>query len=213
MAEWKLHSMPKKPTRRRIVCPTRSEDVSLPKLEPRSERSEPSPLCTEPSPVRDTVRGRAVEKARSSPTAAAPLTVTVRAMYFSNDGTQADTGSQVTLQVWTSSTVEELLGSVRDAVGCSKGRLLFRMRPLPDPSATLEMCGVHRDPSALHLLISRCFRPQEVIEKAQAEAAELQVAMTMAAAEAAARPKKRRNPQPSQQSPREVVEVSPEELS
>lgn len=78
MAEWKLHSMPKKPTRRRIVCPTRSEDVSLPKLEPRSERSEPSPLCTEPSPVRDTVRGRAVEKARSSPTAAAPLTVTVR---------------------------------------------------------------------------------------------------------------------------------------
>jgi len=40
-----------------------------------------------------------------------------------------------------------------------------------------------------------------------------QVAMTMAAAEAAARPKKRRNPQPSQQSPREVVEVSPEELS
>lgn len=40
--------------------------------------------------------------------------------------------------------------------------------------ATLEMCGVHRDPSALHLLISRRFRPQEVIEKAQAEAAELQ---------------------------------------
>eukprot|EP00438_Fugacium_kawagutii_P001784 Skav235963 [mRNA] locus=scaffold592:96200:98052:- [translate_table: standard] len=137
---------------------------------------------------------------------------TGRAMYFSNDGSQADTGSQagkpgmVTLQVWTSSTVEELLRSVRDAVGCSKGRLLFRMRPLPDPKAgcaeaTLEMCGVHRDPNALHLLISRRFRPQEVIEKANAEAAELQA---LAAAKAAARPKKHRNQQP---------EVSPRELS
>ena len=84
MAEWKLHSMPKKPTRRRIVCPTREDvsRVSLPKLEPRSG-SEP-PMCTEltePSPVRDVrdpVRPRAVEKARSSPTAAVPLTVTVR---------------------------------------------------------------------------------------------------------------------------------------
>ena len=43
---------------------------------------------------------------------------------------------QVTLQLWTSSTVEELLKSVRDAVGCSKGRLLFRMRPLQDPKVT-----------------------------------------------------------------------------
>ena len=42
---------------------------------------------------------------------------------------------QVSLQLSTSSTVEELLRSVRESVGCEKGRLLFRMRPLTDMAA------------------------------------------------------------------------------
>ncbi|CAK9020793.1 Hypothetical protein SCF082_LOCUS15059 [Durusdinium trenchii] len=126
---------------------------------------------------------------------AAPLSVTVRAMYFSNDGSQADTGAQVTLQLSTSSTVEELLNSTREALGGSsraRGRLLFRMRPLKDLEATLEMCGVHRDPSGLHFLMERKHRPQEVVQKAHLEAQELSVAMALAAAEANARPKRRK---------------------
>ena len=69
--------------------------------------------------------------------------------------------------------------------------------------ATLEACGVHRDPEALHLLLQRRFRPPEVEEKAKQEAAELDVAMTLAAAEAAARPKKLRR----------AVSWSPRELT
>lgn len=48
--------------------------------------------------------------------------------------------SQVTLQLSTSSTVEELLNSTREALGGSsraRGRLLFRMRPLKDLEADL----------------------------------------------------------------------------
>ncbi|CAK9024592.1 Hypothetical protein SCF082_LOCUS16700 [Durusdinium trenchii] len=144
---------PKRSTRRRIVCPSRSDRLSLPRLDAAPDGPDADRTRARPVPARP----------------AAPLSVTVRAMYFSNDGSQADTGAQVTLQLSTSSTVEELLNSTREALGGSsraRGRLLFRMRPLKDLEATLEMCGVHRDPSGLHFLMERKHRPQEVVQKA-----------------------------------------------
>ncbi|CAJ1379654.1 unnamed protein product [Effrenium voratum] len=173
--DWK----PKKSTRRRIVCPVREAGSSLGSL----------PKLPELSNVKDRNRSDRTEK---------PLALTVRVMYFSHDGTQADTGSQVSLQLSTSSTVEELLRSVRESVGCEKGRLLFRMRPLTDMAATLEECGVVRDPHAVHLLLGRRHRPKEVVERAAQEAAELQLAMSLAAAEAALRPKRRKAEAPDE---------------
>jgi hypothetical protein len=74
--------------------------------------------------------------------------------------------------------------------------------------ATLEMCGVHRDPSALHLLISRRFRPQEVIEKAQAEAAELQANSDEPRKNKREKKKKRHDPtRKSEPYPKNLVET------
>ena len=105
-----------KSTRRRIVCPVRdpSEAVSLPTL--------PRPAA----PEGPQGPGRA-------------LKVSVRALYFSHDGSQADAGQQISLELSTSSTVEELLKAARKGIGCSKGRLLFRMRPLKDAKERLRL--------------------------------------------------------------------------
>jgi len=105
----------------------------------------------------------------------------------------------INLQVSTSTTVEALLRRVREAVGCGeKGKLLFKMRPLSDATATLETCGIHRDPSAIHLILNRKHRPPEVADRAKQVAAELSSAMAVAAAEAAARgPRQKRAPRPT----------------
>ncbi|CAE7813599.1 unnamed protein product [Symbiodinium sp. CCMP2592] len=178
-SEWRVPRS-KRPHRRRILCPTLAvasgeqvlRDGSLPKLPPMQRSLQPSPSL--------------------------PLSVCIRVLYFAHDGTQADTGNLLELQVSTSTTCEVLLRHVREAVGCGeKGRLLFRMRPL-DANATLEMSGIHKDPKALHFLLNRKHRPPEVVERANREAAELSAAMAVAAAEAAARPRRRR------QSPRPV---------
>ena len=114
-----------KSTRRRIVCPARdpSEAVSLPTLS-----AQPKPSALGPA--------RAARAARA-------LKVTVRALYFSHDGSQADAGAQVALELSTESTVEELLAEARTAIGCSKGRLLFRMRPLKDPKERQPTLQTH----------------------------------------------------------------------
>ena len=74
--------------------------------------------------------------------------------------------------------------------------LAFR-RPFSS-EATLEECGVVRDPHAVHLLLGRRHRPKEVVERAAQEAAELQLAMSLAAAEAALRPKRRKAEAPDE---------------
>eukprot|EP00440_Ansanella_granifera_P050652 gb/GFBE01054901.1/.p1 GENE.gb/GFBE01054901.1/~~gb/GFBE01054901.1/.p1 ORF type:complete len:239 (+),score=24.15 gb/GFBE01054901.1/:1-717(+) len=189
--EWRVHAPPAKSTRRRIVCPTLSasdgqqgRDRSLPRFSPGRDRS-----LAGGHPLDD----------RHSHAPSLPLGVGVRVMYFSHDGLQADSGNMVDLQVSTGTTVEALLRRVREAVGCGeRGKLLFKMRPLTDAMATLETCGIHREPKALHLMLSRKHRPPEVADKAKKEAAELSSAMESAAAEAAARgPRQRRNPRPT----------------
>jgi hypothetical protein len=186
LGEWRPPVPSVKATRRRIVCPTltggeeRTRSLSRSRLSPeRSFSSHTLRLDERPAP-------------------SMPLAVGVRVLYFSRDGSPADTGDMISLSVSTSTTVEALLRRVRETVGCGeKGRLLFKMRPLADPSATLEMCGIPRDPQGLHLMLSRKERPPEVADKAAHEAAELSSAMAAAAAEAALRgPRQKREPRP-----------------
>eukprot|EP00933_Yihiella_yeosuensis_P036405 TRINITY_DN30162_c0_g1_i1.p1 TRINITY_DN30162_c0_g1~~TRINITY_DN30162_c0_g1_i1.p1 ORF type:complete len:213 (+),score=40.53 TRINITY_DN30162_c0_g1_i1:111-749(+) len=185
ISEWRVHA-PAKSSRRRIVCPTSTGETqrSLPHCSP--ERSSSSL-----SRLKD-------DRALQAPRQSMPLPVGVRLMYFSRDGQQADTGDMIELQVSTSTTVEALLRCVRQACGCGeKGKLLFKMRPLTDASATLEMCGIPRDPKGLHLMLSRKNRPPEIADRAATVAAELSSAMEAAAAEAAARgPRQKREPRP-----------------
>lgn len=134
---------------------------------------------------------RRIPKAPSGPEK--PFTVQVRVLYFSRDGNQADAGDIHELQVLPSSSIESLLSQARISAGTrGKGKFLFKMQPLKDLQATVEECGIARDPKALHLMVSRKLRPAEVAERAAAEEAELKVAMASAAAEAAQRPKRER---------------------
>jgi len=133
--------------------------------------------------------------AHGSNSSGVPLTVSLRAVYFSRDGAPADAGGVFEIQVNTHMTVEAFLSRAREAVGCGKkGRLLYRGRPLSDPMLSLEQVGIARDPEAVHLMISRKYRPQAVADKAKEIAAELEIAMAQAAAEAAARPPRRPPP-------------------
>lgn len=119
-----------------------------------------------------------------------PVTLNVRLLYFSRDGAQADSGQLLEMEVLTTSTVEALLHRAREVAGVgSKGKLLFKMRPV-DLSLTIEDSGILKEPQALHLMLSRKHRPPEVADRAACVAAELSAAMAQAAAEAASRPKK-----------------------
>lgn len=126
-----------------------------------------------------------------------PLCVTVRVMYFSKDGAQADNGDTLQIDVTTSSTVETLLHKAREAAQVGdKGKLLLNMRPLKDLALSMDAAGITKYPNALHLMLSRKFRPPEVVERAAVVAEEINQAMQAAQAEAAAAgravPKKRR---------------------
>lgn len=117
-----------------------------------------------------------------------PVTLAVRVIYFSRDGQQADAGGVVDLEMTTGTTVEVLLNRVREKVGCgSKGRLLYKGRPLTEPNISIERAGILREPKAVHFMLSRKHRPPEVVERAATVAAELSAAMATAAAEAAMR--------------------------
>jgi hypothetical protein len=114
-------------------------------------------------------------------------------MYFSNDGSQADNGAMHEIRTNTAATAEELLQLVRAAAGVKSGRLLFKMRPV-NLSSTLGALGVKADPKALHLMLSRKVRPQEVAAKAEIEAAK--ISEHIASALAAAPPKQPRQKRP-----------------
>lgn len=127
-----------------------------------------------------------------------PLTLSIRVLYFSRDGAQADTGNVLDVQVQASMTVEALLRKVRDAAGTGdKGRLLFKGRPLTDGHVSIDKVGITREPQAVHFMLSRKYRPAEVADRAAVAAAELSAAMAAAAAEATARgPRTRREKSP-----------------
>jgi hypothetical protein len=127
--------------------------------------------------------------------------ISVRVIYFSRDGEQADHGGVVDLDVSTNTTVEVLLSKVREKVGVSKGRLLYKGRPVNATQMGIERAGLLGEPQAVHFMLSRKHRPAEVAERVNHEAAELSAAMATAAAEAAARgPRRKRqleSPRPS----------------
>lgn len=127
------------------------------------------------------------------------VTIGIRLLYFSRDGAQADSGDLFELEVPSSMSAEALELRARETADTKdKGKLLFKGRPIKDRQATLDEIGITKEPQALHLMLSRKFRPPEVAAKAAAAAAELNAAMAVVAAEAAARPPRRkRTPPPS----------------
>lgn len=146
---------------------TRMECPSLPPLAGHRGR-QPTPDSVEPE--RMPSLGNLGGPSRAD---AISLTVTVRVLYFSQDGEPADYGSKYAIQTTSSSTVGELLGVARSKAGVSSGRLLFRMKPLKDKKATLEESMIVNEPSALHLMVSRKSRTAEVEKTAADEAAKL----------------------------------------
>lgn len=141
-------------------------------------------------------RTRSVSPERSTRSPGISVALSIRVMYFSRDGAQADNGQLLEFEVPSDSRIEALLWKAREAADVgNKGKLLFKMRPLTDLSMTIEEAGILRDPKALHLMLSRKHRPSEVADRAAAVAAELSAAMAQAAAEAAARPPRRKRSQ------------------
>jgi len=196
--EWRV-MQPAKQHRRRILCPTlpASEDrcTTLPKVVPGGPSMNGSGQLQE---LRQSGqrRTRSLSPERTTRSPGVPVAMSIRVLYFSRDGAQADNGQLLELEVPSDSTVEVLLWKAREAAGVgSKGKLLFKMRPLSDLSATIEDAGILRDPQALHLMLSRKHRPPEVADRAATVAAELSAAMAQAAAEAAARPPRRKRSQ------------------
>mmetsp|Transcript_54734 Transcript_54734/g.123217 ORF Transcript_54734/g.123217 Transcript_54734/m.123217 type:complete len:224 (-) Transcript_54734:145-816(-) len=165
-------SKPVKVNRRRILCPT------LPQMEGgRDNRN-----MDGSGPLRRSWQ-------RQTPECTEPMEFTVRMLYFSHDGSPADTGAAHDFTVPPSTTVEALLGMSRRSAGVGNiGRLMFKGKPLVDGKMTLEACGVCSDPKALHLMLARKFRPSIVAQAAAEEAAELAAAMAQAEAEFRARP-------------------------
>jgi len=191
---------PVKSTRRRIVCPT------LPAIQSGGARGSSSPepssmlrqgrssrgamrevMSAENSlPGHETFAAARARSEESRPERS--LTLPVRVIYFSRDGDQADAGGSVDFEVTNHTTVEALLEKVREKVGAGKkGRLLYKGRPVATPNLSIESAGLLGEPKAVHFMLSRKHRPQEVSEQAEKQAAELAIAMAMAEAEAAAR--------------------------
>lgn len=192
--EWRVNA-PAKQHRRRIMCPVMSSEdrcTSLPRVMPGGPSFNGSGQLTElRHSGQKRTRSMSPERATRSPGVSVALSI--RVLYFSRDGAQADNGQLMEFEVPSDSTVEALLWKAREAAGTgNKGKLLFKMRPLSDLTTTIEDSGVLRDPKALHLMLSRKHRPPEVADRAANVAAELDVAMAQAAAEAAARPPRRK---------------------
>lgn len=169
-------SKPIKVNRRRILCPT------LPSFDGSTQQR------LDGSGGLHQQRHR-LQKHCSSDFGTEPMEVSVRMLYFSHDGSPADTGAAHDFTVPPGTTVDALLGMARRAAGVGNiGRLMFKGKPLPDGQMPLESCGVSSDPKALHLMLARKFRPSTVAEAAAAEAAELATAMAQAEAEFRSRP-------------------------
>eukprot|EP00931_Biecheleriopsis_adriatica_P097102 TRINITY_DN70864_c0_g1_i1.p1 TRINITY_DN70864_c0_g1~~TRINITY_DN70864_c0_g1_i1.p1 ORF type:complete len:229 (-),score=49.63 TRINITY_DN70864_c0_g1_i1:25-711(-) len=192
VSEWRVHKPPAKATRKRIVCPTRAPDQGRPEQQCSLPQVAPGRHASQPFAAADSAIDLQSRKPAKEPKVEKPFTVTIRVLYFSRDGAQADAGGVYEFDVLPSLTIEELVEKARSAAGTKKGKLLFRMRPLKDGQLTVSDCNIAADPKALHLMLSRRHRPQDVAEKAAAEEAELKIAMANAAAEAALRPKKER---------------------
>jgi len=173
-------SKPVKVNRRRILCPTAQQLGGS-----ASQRPEGAGAANQ--------QRFQMQKLGCPDAAGEPLQVSVRLLYFSRDGSPADTGSAHDFTVPAGTTVETLLGMARRAVGVDGiGRLIFKGKPLTDGQLTLEACGVDSDPKALHLMLARRHRPSTVAAAAAAEAAELATAMAQAEAEFKSRPPRRR---------------------
>mmetsp|Transcript_5829 Transcript_5829/g.18061 ORF Transcript_5829/g.18061 Transcript_5829/m.18061 type:complete len:231 (+) Transcript_5829:65-757(+) len=177
-------SKPVKVSRRRILCPT------LPQIDGNtSQRLDDSG----PLQQRRWQQQQQQKTLLGGQEASRPMEVTVRLLYFSRDGSPADTGGAHSFTVSSGTTVETLLGMSRRAAGVGPiGRLIFKGKPLADGQMTLEDCGVGADPKALHLMLGRKPRPANVAQAAAAEAAELATAMAQAEAEFKARPPRQR---------------------
>eukprot|EP00928_Gymnodinium_smaydae_P014737 TRINITY_DN15420_c0_g1_i1.p1 TRINITY_DN15420_c0_g1~~TRINITY_DN15420_c0_g1_i1.p1 ORF type:complete len:228 (+),score=45.90 TRINITY_DN15420_c0_g1_i1:206-889(+) len=172
-------SKPVKVSRRRILCPT------LPRASPDSAGAAPS----RPWPQGHFGQPDRFTPDRAQAASTEPLNVTVRLLYFSKDGSPADTGAAHDFCVPARTTVDSLLQMARSAAGVGDvGRLIFRGKPLTDGQMTLEACNVDQDPKAIHLMLARKHRPQCVAAAAAAEAEKLAAAMREAEAQAAARP-------------------------
>mmetsp|Transcript_160616 Transcript_160616/g.515559 ORF Transcript_160616/g.515559 Transcript_160616/m.515559 type:complete len:220 (+) Transcript_160616:135-794(+) len=197
--EWRV-TAPVKHHRRRIQCPTlpaSEERCTLPKVVPAGLPMNGSgrlqELKQQQSGCHDQRRARSVSPGRIVRSPGVPVAVSIRVLYFSRDGAQADNGELLELEVLPDLSAEALLWKAREAAGVgSKGKLLFKMRPLTDMSLSIESSGIMRDPKALHLMLGRKHRPPEVADRAASVAAELSAAMALAAAEAAARPPRRK---------------------
>jgi len=159
-------------SRRRIVCTAlpahaeRSRRISTP---PYGKDHTSSEMTTTPNPV----------------------VVTVRVLYFSRDGNQADNGAAHEIPVTTATTVEQLLEKARVAAGATHGHLLYKMKVL-SPKSMIGEYNIMADPKAFHLVLSRKHRPPEVAANAAAELAK--VKEHTAAAAAAAPPRRQRAP-------------------
>jgi len=164
-----------KVSRRRILCPT------LPGFDGSAPQRADG--------VRDAYQQHCQLPRRFADQAGEPLEVSVRMLYFSRDGSPADSGAAHDFTVPAGTTVDTLLSMTRKAAGVGNiGRLIFKGKPLMDGQMALEACGVTVDPKALHLMLSRKHRPSQVAEAAAAEAAELASAMAQAEAEFKSRP-------------------------
>merc|ERR1719491_157672 len=186
-------------SRRRILCPTLPAGAERPRGSLSGSLTHPPPSGNGTAANSAYHRPPSVDQllAARMPVDQAPprpFVVTVRVLFFSRDGAQADNGAAHEIPVTTTTTVEDLLMSARAAAGLPSGHLLFKMRPLGNMMAMLSECGITAEPKALHLMVSRKFRPPEVAEMAAAEAAK--VSQHVAAAAAAAPPKQMRQSRP-----------------
>jgi len=174
-------------SRRRILCPV------LPPQAERSREAAPRVVSTPPARCVPTDRQRP-DHPFTAPCPDRPVSVTVRVLYFSRDGGQADNGASYDFVVSTNTFVEELLNKARSAAGVDNGQLLFKMRPLKAMRSTLGEYGVIAEPKAFHLMLSRKHRPPDVAAQAEVEAVKL--AEHTAAAALSAAPRRQKAPRP-----------------
>jgi len=177
-------------SRRRILCPVLPSQAERPR-----EFREAACRVVGTPPARCVPTERpSLDLPVSAPCHSRPVSVTVRVLYFSRDGGQADNGAAYEFHVSTSTFVEELLNKARSAAGVENGQLLFKMRPLKAMRSTLGENGVVAEPKAFHLMLSRKQRPAEVVAQAEVEAEKL--AEHTAAAAMSAPPRRQKAPRP-----------------
>eukprot|EP00427_Karlodinium_veneficum_P044891 CAMPEP_0169265426 /NCGR_PEP_ID=MMETSP1016-20121227/45762_1 /TAXON_ID=342587 /ORGANISM="Karlodinium micrum, Strain CCMP2283" /LENGTH=206 /DNA_ID=CAMNT_0009349073 /DNA_START=26 /DNA_END=643 /DNA_ORIENTATION=- len=175
-------------SRRRILCPALPPGERGNSSERERERSNDSRKRHSSTPTRYFDRPPSV----TLPTPKA-FTATVRILYFSNDGQQADNGALHEIETNSAARAEDLLHLVRAAADVTSGRLMFKMRPV-NLSLTLAELGIVEEPKALHLMLSRKLRPPEVAMEAEMEAAKISEHIAAAAASAPPKAPRQRRP-------------------